>query len=616
MIELTQFPEAGKHLQRFCGDTIEFVLTGSEPLNGRAFLCTNVGNAVIHRDEIILQTEQRLNPIGQDWNNIPMQRTDEYSFRVRLALSEVGHFECKCGIMGDDGNTTWVKGDNLHLNVISAAYCASNTVYCAFVRQFGANRTRPASVLPPGVTEECIGTLDGAGYSVIPASGTFRGLIRELDHIVDRLKCRIIHLLPINPVPTTYARMGRFGSPYASQDFTAVDPALAEFDTKASPLEQFYELVDAVHRKNACIFLDIAINHTGWASKLQEEHPDWFVRKEDGTYVSPGAWGVTWGDLIELDHKNPPLWSCLANVFLTWCRRGVDGFRCDAGYMIPEAAWEYIIATVRREFPDTVFLLEGLGGAPEVTQALLDRANMDWAYSELFQNYTRQQIEGYLNYAWNESSSNGLMIHYAETHDNNRLAASGERYAMLRTALSALASSCGAFGFTNGVEWFAKEKVDVHLDSALNWGASPNQIDYIARLNTILALHPAFFNGAFVRCIDSGSPDVVVIIRTDREAEHFVLIAMNLDCDRTLTAEWDASYATFTREKMFDLVSGRRLDILSVRGHKWSLPLSPGRVVCLSPEQDWLPKIEEAVSGGRLEYVINYIFCTFPEIKS
>ena len=62
--------------------------------------------------------------------------------------------------------------------------------------------------------------------------------------------------------------------------------------------------------------------------------------------------------------------------------------------MIPESAWEYIIATVRREFPDTVFLLEGLGGALEVTRNLLDRANMDWAYSELFQNYSRQQIEG------------------------------------------------------------------------------------------------------------------------------------------------------------------------------------------------------------------------------
>jgi len=51
----------------------------------------------------------------------------------------------------------------------------------------------------------------------------------------------------------------------------------------------------------------------------------------------------------------------MAEVFLTWYQRGVNGFRCDAGYMIPVAAWKYIIAKVREQYPDTVFLLEGLG---------------------------------------------------------------------------------------------------------------------------------------------------------------------------------------------------------------------------------------------------------------
>ena len=57
--------------------------------------------------------------------------------------------------------------------------------------------------------------------------------------------------------------------------------------------------------------------------------------KEDGTFVSPGAWGTTWEDLVELKHDNVALWHTLAEMFLTWCRRGVDGFRCDAGYKVP-----------------------------------------------------------------------------------------------------------------------------------------------------------------------------------------------------------------------------------------------------------------------------------------
>jgi starch synthase (maltosyl-transferring) len=190
--------------------------------------------------------------------------------------------------------------------------------------------------------------------------------------------------------------MGRFGSPYAALSFTEVDPALAEFDPTATPLEQFVELVDAIHARGASLLIDIAINHTGWAARLHETHPQWLAREADGQIETPGAWGVVWADLTRLDYRHTDLWQYMADVFLTWCRRGVDGFRCDAGYMIPTPAWRYIIARVRDQFPDTIFLLEGLGGKLSVTRDLLNRADFNWAYSELFQNYDRAQIEHYL----------------------------------------------------------------------------------------------------------------------------------------------------------------------------------------------------------------------------
>ena len=186
--------------------------------------------------------------------------------------------------------------------------------------------------------------------------------------------------------------MGRFGSPYAALNFTGVDPALAEFDPTKTPLEQFTELVDAVHARQAKIILDIAVNHMGWAANLHETHPHWLVRDENGEIQVPGAWGVKWMDLTSLDYSKKELWYYIARVFLAWCRRGVDGFRCDAGYMIPVAAWTYIVAVVRQQFPDTIFFLEGLGGKISVTRDILNSANFNWAYSELFQNYNRGQI--------------------------------------------------------------------------------------------------------------------------------------------------------------------------------------------------------------------------------
>src|SRR6185295_7081889 len=73
--------------------------------------------------------------------------------------------------------------------------------------------------------------LDEKKFTVIPPSGTLRDLRRQLPHIVQTLGCRILHLLPIHPTPTTYARFGRFGSPYAALDLTAVDPAFFFNDT-------------------------------------------------------------------------------------------------------------------------------------------------------------------------------------------------------------------------------------------------------------------------------------------------------------------------------------------------------------------------------------------------
>ena len=122
--------------------------------------------------------------------------------------------------------------------------------------------------------------------------------MQQVPHLVDTLGCRILHLLPINPTPTTYARFGRFGSPYAALDFTAIDPALVVFDKTTTAIDQFRELTSAVHLRGAQVFLDLAINHTGWGSALQDDHPEWFKRNADGTFHSPGAWGNTWADLV------------------------------------------------------------------------------------------------------------------------------------------------------------------------------------------------------------------------------------------------------------------------------------------------------------------------------
>ena len=583
-MQLLQSPAPGRHVAAFAGDTMEFTLTLGAAAKGRGWLRTNLCNAAIARDEVIRENLGRSKRLGRDWRDIPLQAGDDgRTFRLVMPLFEPGHFEAKCFFLPEGGDVPlWPEGPNTAVNVHPAGYCGANIIYNAFVRQFGPNKEKETPVA--GVRPETLDALDEAGWSVIPRSGTFRGLARELDHIVGRLGCRIIQLLPIHPTPTVYGRMGRFGSPYAALDFLDADPALAEFDERATPVEQFMELADAIHARGAHLFLDVAVNHTGWAARIHTEHPEWLKRGPDGTIKSPGAWGVVWKDLTELDHARRELREYVASMLLAWCRRGVDGFRCDAGYMLPVEAWEYIIACVRQEFPDAVFLLEGLGGKIEATTGLMNLCNMNWAYSELFQNFSREQVEAEVEHSLAVSSAEGLMVHFAETHDNERLAARSKRFAAMRTALSALFSNAGAFAFANGVEWFASEKLDVHEARALNWNAAENQVARIARLSSILRCHPAFFHGARLRLIRQGSGNAVALLRAARDSSRPLLALVNLDEHHGATASWEA--ADFgAAGRVVDLLTGRDAAV-STSGGRSSLGIEPGAAACLGLDSE------------------------------
>jgi predicted glycogen debranching enzyme len=590
-IHLIQDPPPGTRRVKFCGDTIEFKLFLPRARNGTAWVRTNLGQARIIRREIIRQIENDETPLGRAWFDIPMKRVDERSFAVRLPLDESGHFEAKCFFLPEEQMTPiWPHGPNTTINVDSADSSGANIIYNAFVRQFGPNKSGVKTLA--SAEKEIVASLDKSGYTVIPPSGTFRDLINELDFILGELGCRILMLLPIHPTPTTYGRMGRFGSPYAALSFTAVDPALAQFDPHATPLEQFTELVDAVHRRYARIFIDIAINHTGWAAGLHESHPQWLARSSSGKIEVPGAWGISWEDLTKLDYTQKDLWTYMANVFLTWCNRGVDGFRCDAGYMIPVEAWKYMIAKVRAQFPDTVFLLEGLGGKISVTRDLLNTANLNWAYSELFQNYDRSQIENYLPEAIDISIADGTTVHLAETHDNPRLASRSETYARMRTALCALLSFRGAFGFANGVEWFATEKINVHDSPSLNWGAKNNQVDLIRRLNDLMKIHPSFYGETEMKMVQEEGGNHIVLTRRHMASGETLLVVANLDDSNQTLASWNPARTGMPGPNFIDLLSDAAVNVQASDGIQRYL-LDPGQVLCLTCQEKDLESLQK-----------------------
>ncbi|MBS3732738.1 MAG: glycogen debranching protein, partial [Desulfobacterales bacterium] len=257
---IIQQPSPGTRIIAFRGDVWCLRLQVPLDQHGTAWVRTNIGRAHPARREVIVHVEQNEALLHHDWSDIEMKPAGDGEFEICLALCEVGHFEAKAYFLPEQtGQPVWPPGENAVINVEPAETVCGNIIYNAFVRQFGPNKHQRRH----SPRDLDFKALDEQGYTVIPPSGKFRDVIRELDFILHELGCRFIQLMPVNSTPTTYGRMGRFGSPYAAQRFTAVDPAMAEFDPRATPLEQFMELVDAIHRRHARVILDIAINHTG-----------------------------------------------------------------------------------------------------------------------------------------------------------------------------------------------------------------------------------------------------------------------------------------------------------------------------------------------------------------
>jgi starch synthase (maltosyl-transferring) len=553
-------PLPGSRLVRFVGDRVAIRLVGT---GVRAVVRTTIGR-----------------PGRTDtWRDVPMRR-DGDGWLLELTLTTVGWFVAKAYVVDASGQQLWPEGADVGLSVHPSAHRCGNTIYCAFPRMFGA--TKSLATTRDALRDAQVAVLDGHGWTVIPPSGTLRDLQAELPHIAGRLGCRVLHLLPVTPTPTTFARFGRFGSPYAAQDLTAIDPALAVFDRSSTATEQFCALTAAAHGHGMRVLLDVPLNHTGWGSRLQEQHPAWFRRNPDGTFHSPGAWGTTWEDLVELDQELPAVWDAFADALRTWCARGVDGFRCDAGYMVPPAAWRHVIGRVRQTYPETIFLLEGLGGSWEITADLLGAGGMQWAYSELFQNHEPRAVAAYLDHVLGAGSQAGILVHYSETHDNTRLAAQGRAWSAVRNALCALASTHGAFGITCGVEWLADERLEVHQSRGMRWGAAEHLVDRIAALNRLVADHPCWRDGAQVARLSADDAAVVALARRSADAEAACLCLVNLDLTRKATCVLPRSVFQELGSPSTDLISDQAVAVMLHEGVV-SITVAPGGAHVLAP---------------------------------
>ena len=184
-------------------------------------------------------------------------------------------------------------------------------------------------------------------YSVFVRNhgGSFEAVRRDAARI-KALGADMIWLLPIHPIGKV-KRKGTLGSPYAISDYRAVNP---EYGT----LEDFKRLADEIHRLGMKLMIDVVFHHTSPDSVLVRQHPDWFYRKEDGSF---GNHVGDWSDIIDLDFNSQDLREYLIETLKQWARI-VDGFRCDVAPMVPLDFWLDARWAVEEVRPGCIWLAE------------------------------------------------------------------------------------------------------------------------------------------------------------------------------------------------------------------------------------------------------------------
>jgi starch synthase (maltosyl-transferring) len=205
-------PATGERLLRFVGDKIRFTLR-AENLSARqkwsARLRTNLGRAAAIRREILAAHAGGGVVANSSWRNVPMRPTAD-GWELELPLAEAGFFKAKAYLLDEKNWQHWPAGSDVGISVHPNFARTANTIYCAFTRLFGA--TKNLATTGDVKLDAQLKSLEAQGYATLPPSGKFRDLTRQLPHIVQKLGCKIIHLLPVHPTPMTYARFGRFGS--------------------------------------------------------------------------------------------------------------------------------------------------------------------------------------------------------------------------------------------------------------------------------------------------------------------------------------------------------------------------------------------------------------------
>lgn len=391
-------------------------------------------------------------------------------------------------------------------------------------------------------------------YEVNIRQFTPEGTISEFSDHLPRLKelgVDVLWLMPIHPISETN-RKGTLGSYYAPKDYESVNP---EFGT----IDDFKNLLNKAHEMGFYLILDWVPNHTGRDHPWITEHPEYYVRDENGevTYESMSPEDVWW-DTALLDNSNPDTRKAMIDAMRFWVELGVDGFRLDhgCGDKIPLYLWEEARAEL-----DPIRDLFWLAECGHETFIL------DGSYADQFEVVMR-------NVATGEKPGNALMqwieedmfkygrtayrMTYTSNHDlNSWVGTTFERFGEGHKAFSALVFT--AYGFPlilSGQEVGLSKRLEFFERDPINWTDSLGLQPFYKSLVSLKKENPAIWAG------DTGGFPITIV-----DNENVVVFVREVE-GNSVIGIFNLSKETQTVEINNDRVFGSYSDYFTGRAYE------------------------------------------------
>jgi starch synthase (maltosyl-transferring) len=195
--------------------------------------------------------------------------------------------------------------------------------------------------------------------------GTFADCEKRLPYIAE-MGFNVVYLPPIHPIGRMF-RKGRNNSTEAQPDEPGSPWAIGSAEgghksvhSELGTVEDFRKFVQKARSLDLLVALDIAFQ-VAPDHPYVREHEDWFRKRPDGTIQYAENPPKKYQDIYPFDFESEDwagMWEELKDVFIYWIGQGVTIFRVDNPHTKAFPFWEWVIAEIKRDHAEVIFLAE------------------------------------------------------------------------------------------------------------------------------------------------------------------------------------------------------------------------------------------------------------------